>query len=96
MEKKNLLKRISSKLVKMSGFRFQTIKNRILVSAQEKGFSGAQLVNNRAFTSLRAIHSIFRPISVSIELKSKRRGGRVFLVPVPVKSDKRRYSVFIR
>lgn len=46
--------------------------------------------------SLRSIYSLFHPILVSIELKSKRRGGRVFSVPVPVKSDKRRHSIFVR
>lgn len=49
-----------------------------------------------SFSSLKSIHSLFKNILVSIELKSKRRGGRVFLVPVPVKSEKRRHSIFIR
>jgi len=50
----------------------------------------------QSFSSLKTIHSLFQHILVSIELKSKRRGGRVFLVPVPVKSEKRRHSIFIR
>lgn len=49
-----------------------------------------------SLSSLRSIYSLFHPILVSIELKSKRRGGRVFSVPVPVKSDKRRHSIFVR
>lgn len=60
------------------------------------------LLNNGAnkklipLNSLRSVYSLFHPILVSIELKSKRRGGRVFSVPVPVKSDKRRHSIFVR
>lgn len=51
---------------------------------------------SQSFSSLKTIHSLFQHILVSIELKSKRRGGRVFLVPVPVKSERRRHSIFIR
>lgn len=89
-----LLSRVVNKFFFVSGYSFSTNKKRLLAT----GALSVDIKNplSRVFTSLRAIHSIFYPISVSIELKSKRRGGRVFSVPVPVKSAKRRHSIFIR
>ncbi len=45
--------------------------------------------------SWRLVHKLIHPISLFVEVKSKRRGGRVFSVPVPIKSIKRRHSIFI-
>lgn len=45
--------------------------------------------------SWRVLHTLINPISLFVEIKSKRRGGRVFSVPVPIKSIKRRHSIFI-
>lgn len=46
-------------------------------------------------TSWRLVHKLIHPVSLFVEVKSKRRGGRVFSVPVPIKSVKRRHSIFI-
>ena len=74
-------------------FELKRLKNRtFFVLKNEKG----NYKNESILSSLRSIYSLFHPILVSIELKSKRRGSRVFSVPVPVKSDKRRHSIFIR
>jgi len=63
-------------------------------------FKNKQSTNNNfrinlSLSTLRSIHSLLTPIQVFIELKNKRRGGRVFSVPVPVKSERRRHSIFI-
>jgi len=89
------LEKTSRLLISLPHLNFEAkkLKNRtFFVLKNEKG----NHKNENILSSLRSIYSLFHPILVSIELKSKRRGGRVFSVPVPVKSDKRRHSIFIR
>ena len=92
-QNKNLynFKKLANFYLLKLGTRVVLINNKLLFLSN---FNKQQ--ESQSFSSLKTIHSLFKHILVSIELKSKRRGGRVFLVPVPVKSEKRRHSIFIR
>lgn len=75
-------------------FSVKVKKPNFLVSLENKQ-EGESFKTDLVFSTLRSVHSLLNLITVYIELKNKRRGGRVFSVPVPVKSARRRRSIFI-
>jgi hypothetical protein len=83
---------------KRSNFNFIQFLNLLPKFKNKKillGLKNKSIASRLVFSNLRSIHSLLKSIAVFIELKNKRRGGRVFSVPVPVKSERRRSSIFI-
>jgi len=60
------------------------------------GYTSSRSRLDHRLMSWRLIHKLIHPVSLFVEVKSKRRGARVFSVPVPIKSIKRRHSIFIQ
>jgi hypothetical protein len=102
--KNHVLKSTNSSKQAIRKFSLSFFKNLNLLSVTRRSRLFLNLKNkqvadnfkiNLVLSTLRSVHSLLIPIRVFIELKNKRRGGRVFSVPVPVKSDRRRHSIFI-